>query len=61
MFRNCLFATKETDLRSLLRSGASDDELAAAIVADVGTKWAGHSIGQVRFVRPNRSMSQIGG
>jgi cyclic pyranopterin phosphate synthase len=61
MFRNCLFATRETDLRSLLRSGASDDELAAAIEADVGRKWAGHSIGQVHFVRPARSMSQIGG
>ncbi len=61
MFRNCLFATRETDLRSLLRGGASDDDLAAAIEADVGQKWAGHSIGQVRFVRPARSMSQIGG
>ena len=27
----------------------------------VGTKWAGHRIGQVDFVRPDRSMSQIGG
>ncbi len=61
MFRNCLFATRETDLRSLLRGGASDDDLAAAIEADVGQKWAGHTIGQVRFVRPARSMSQIGG
>ena len=61
MFRNCLFAMKETDLRAILRSGGSDDDLAAAITADVGQKWAGHSIGQVRFVRPGRSMSQIGG
>jgi len=61
MFRNCLFATRETDLRALLRDGASDDDLAAAIEADVGRKWAGHSIGQVHFVRPARSMSQIGG
>ena len=61
MFRNCLFATRETDLRALLRGGASDDDLAAAIEADVGRKWAGHSIGQVHFVRPARSMSQIGG
>src|SRR3984957_7198020 len=28
--RNCLFATAETDLRSLLRSGATADELASA-------------------------------
>jgi cyclic pyranopterin phosphate synthase len=60
-FRNCLFATRETDLRAILRGGGTDDDLAAAIAADVGTKWAGHSIGQVHFVRPNRSMSQIGG
>ena len=61
MFRNCLFAVKETDLRSVLRSGGSDDDVAAAITADVGNKWAGHSIGQVTFLRPDRSMSQIGG
>jgi cyclic pyranopterin phosphate synthase len=61
MFRNCLFAVKETDLRSILRSGGSDDDLAAAIAVDVGRKWEGHSIGQVHFVRPGRSMSQIGG
>ncbi|HWC11455.1 MAG TPA: GTP 3',8-cyclase MoaA [Acidimicrobiales bacterium] len=61
MFRNCLFAVDETDLRAVLRRGGSDDDLAAAIVADVGRKWAGHSIGQVTFLRPDRSMSQIGG
>ena len=61
MFRNCLFAVNETDLRAVLRGGGSDDDLAAAIAADVGRKWAGHSIGQVNFIRPARSMSQIGG
>jgi GTP 3',8-cyclase len=60
-FRNCLFAVQETDLRALLRGGATDDELAEAIKADVGQKWAGHSIGQVTFIKPPRSMSQIGG
>ena len=45
----------------MLRSGGSDDDLAAAIVDEVGRKWAGHSIGKVSFVRPARSMSQIGG
>jgi cyclic pyranopterin phosphate synthase len=60
-FRTCLFATREFDLRALLRGGASDDELAAEIQRAVGTKWAGHAIGQVAFVRPSRSMSQIGG
>jgi GTP 3',8-cyclase len=61
MFRNCLFAVRETDLRAIMRGGGSDDDLAAAIEADVGTKWAGHSIGQVHFIKPARSMSQIGG
>jgi len=61
MFRNCLFAVRETDLRTVLRSGGSDDDVAAAIAADVGNKWAGHAIGQVNFIRPERSMSQIGG
>ena len=61
MFRNCLFSVKETDLRAILRSGGSDDDVAGAIAADVGTKWAGHSIGRVDFIRPDRSMSQIGG
>ena len=60
-FRTCLFAVDEVDLRSLLRSGAADDDLATAISAAVGTKWAGHRIGQVNFIRPARSMSQIGG
>ncbi len=59
--RNCLFSVRETDLRAILRNGGTDDDLAAAIEAEVGRKWAGHSIGQVHFIRPVRSMSQIGG
>ena len=34
--RACLFAVEETDLRALLRGGASDDEVAAAIERDRG-------------------------
>ncbi len=60
-FRSCLFALRERDLRAVLRGGGSDDDLAAAIQAEVGTKWAGHGIGRVEFIRPGRSMSQIGG
>ncbi|MBV8691218.1 MAG: GTP 3',8-cyclase MoaA, partial [Actinobacteria bacterium] len=41
--------------------GGTDDDLAAAIERAVGTKWAGHHIGKVDFIRPPRSMSQIGG
>jgi GTP 3',8-cyclase len=66
-FRTCLFALEEFDLRAELRRGGGldeadlDDRLAAAIEGAVGTKWAGHHIGAVDFVRPDRSMSQIGG
>lgn len=60
-FRTCLFATNEFDLRVMLRNGADDDAIAAEIRRAVGTKWAGHNIGNVTFVRPRRSMSQIGG
>jgi cyclic pyranopterin phosphate synthase len=60
-FRNCLFAVRETDLRAILRGGGTDDDLAQAIATDVAGKWAGHSIGQVHFIKPARTMSQIGG
>ena len=60
-FRTCLFATTEFDLRDLMRSGADDAAVAAEVERAVGTKWAGHQINQVNFIRPKRSMSQIGG
>ncbi len=63
-FRTCLFALEEFDLRAIVRGAPEsevDDRLAAEIERAVATKWAGHRIGQVNFVRPARSMSQIGG
>jgi len=60
-FRTCLFSLDEHDLRRVVRSGGSDDDLAAVIEQAVGAKWAGHRIGRATFVRPPRSMSQIGG
>lgn len=59
--RSCLFSLEDHDLRAVLRRGGTDDDLSAAIEACVGAKWAGHAINQVHFVRPRRSMSQIGG
>ncbi|MGZ7087357.1 MAG: GTP 3',8-cyclase MoaA [Ilumatobacteraceae bacterium] len=60
-FRTCLFATTEFNLLKLMREGADDNVVAAEIERAVGTKWAGHQINQVSFVRPTRTMSQIGG
>lgn len=59
--RACLFSLEEWDLRPLLRSGASDEELAAFIVDSVWTKQKGHSINAADFVQPKRTMSAIGG
>src|SRR5918994_1947953 len=53
-FRTCLFATDEFDLSQLLRNGASDADIEACIEAAVGSKWAGHQINQVNFIRPTR-------
>ncbi len=59
--RNCLFARHESDLRSALRSGADDDDIARRWVAAMGTKAAGHGIDDVTFLQPDRPMSAIGG
>ena len=59
--RSCLFALEETDLREPMRSGASDEELAALIRQAVWAKWSGHRVNHPDFVQPARSMSMIGG
>ena len=46
---------------SLTTNGATDEDLAGAVARCVAGKGPGHMIGQVQFVRPHRSMSQIGG
>jgi GTP 3',8-cyclase len=59
--RNCLFAREESDLRSGLRGGASDEELAARWRRAVAGKHAGHGIDDPSFLQPDRPMSAIGG
>ncbi len=59
--RACLFSLDEGDLRSVLRSGGTDDDLAGVIERTVAAKQAGHRINHIDFIRPSRSMSQIGG
>ena len=60
-FRNCLFAHEESDLRTLLRDGASDRRIAEAMIACVATKRPSHGIDEPNFVQPDRPMSAIGG
>jgi len=59
--RNCLFAREESDLRGLLRSGASDDEVAERWRRAVAVKLPGHGINDPGFLQPARPMSAIGG
>jgi len=59
--RNCLFATTESDLRTPLRAGASDDDLVARWERCVAAKLPGHGINDPGFLQPARPMSAIGG
>jgi cyclic pyranopterin phosphate synthase len=58
---NCLFAREESDLRTPLRAGASDAELADLWLAAVASKLPGHGIDDPTFLQPSRPMSAIGG
>jgi cyclic pyranopterin phosphate synthase len=60
-FRTCLFSIEETDLRAVLRNGGSDEDLETAVRRAVWAKESGHRINEADFVRPDRSMSMIGG
>jgi cyclic pyranopterin phosphate synthase len=59
--RYCLFAIEEDDVKSLMRSGASDEEIAALIRRNLAGKWEGHEINSAKFVPPPRPMYSIGG
>ena len=59
--RYCLFAVEEDDVKALLRSGASDEEIAALVRRNIAGKWEGHEINSTRFVAPTRPMYSIGG
>jgi len=60
-FRNCLFSTTEWDVRSVLRGGGDDAEIAALLQDCVAAKRAAHGIGSPAFERPARAMYEIGG
>lgn len=60
-FRTCLFSLLETDLKAIIRNGGSDSDVADAVIEAVRAKEAGHRINEADFVRPERSMSMIGG
>jgi GTP 3',8-cyclase len=59
--RNCLFAREESDLRTALRGGADDQELADRWRIATLSKLPGHGIDDPSFLQPSRPMSAIGG
>lgn len=59
--RTCLFATGETDLRAMLRGGATDAEIADVWRDAMWGKKASHGIDDPGFLQPARPMSAIGG
>lgn len=60
--RTCLFAHVETDLKTVLRSGASDEVVAETIRRAVWKKELKHHINDgAAFKRTLKTMSQIGG
>ena len=59
--RYCLFAIEEDDVKTLMRNGASDDDIAALVRRNVAGKWIGHEINSAKFVAPPRPMYSIGG
>ncbi len=63
MLRNCLFSRWETDLRTILRDGGTDEDLAGAIRDNVARKEPGGCLDLNAFYedRLPRKMWQIGG
>jgi cyclic pyranopterin phosphate synthase len=64
--RSCLFSHEETDLRELLRAGASDEAIAQRWREAMWAKPKAHGmdhagLGAEDFIQPDRPMSAIGG
>ncbi|MBC7968430.1 MAG: GTP 3',8-cyclase MoaA [Fuerstia sp.] len=60
-FRNCLFSHEETDVKTMLRSGGTDHEIAELMLECIAAKNEGHEINSAKFIQPDRPMHSIGG
>jgi cyclic pyranopterin phosphate synthase len=49
------------DLRTAMRNGASNEDIAAHFRKTVAGKLPGHGINDPKFIQPQRPMSAIGG
>ena len=59
--RTCLFSRREWDLKTTLRDGRTDTQIADFLRFAVRHKELKHRVNEPGFVRASRSMSQIGG
>ena len=59
--RTCLFSTEETNLKELIRSGATDKTIIETLKQAVLVKEPGHKINLDDFERLTRAMHAIGG
>jgi cyclic pyranopterin phosphate synthase len=59
--RTCLFSRREWDVKTALRDGRSDTEIADFLRFAVRHKELKHRVNEPGFVPASRSMSQIGG
>jgi cyclic pyranopterin phosphate synthase len=59
--RTCLFSQSDHDLYAVAKRGGTDADLASFIEKTIQQKEARHHIGEPGFLKPARSMVQIGG
>jgi cyclic pyranopterin phosphate synthase len=59
--RTCLFSDDEVDVREILRTGGSDQDLKGRLLLALGAKPEKHHINTLLFKKCQRNMSAIGG
>ena len=59
--RSCLLTDQETDLKSVLRSGGSDDEISQMLIQTILDKPKGHNLQEENKINCHGEMSRIGG
>ncbi len=59
--RGCLMKDGEVDLYQALRNGGNDETLRRLLHDVLRSKPQQHEINEINFIRPERTMSQIGG
>jgi len=59
--RSCLLTDRETDLKKLIRSGGSADDIRASIIETIRNKPEGHKLSESQINNCHGRMSRIGG